>query len=271
MALPRLVYNFLENAQIPFVGICLTSTVAAAGCFGASAVGLLDSSVAHRFATIAVASGAGAVAVRQVLERDDNKRLVQMRRRYDELVAERRTRESLSGEVSHERQLDRVVTQPQSNAEPLDLFQGRGGRPTACVGCQHYHGRIYPVRWGEQGFESYEQLVCAMHPSGWDGESCPDWEQTPRVYRLVRLQGSGNNCLYFVRADREDYSIDQMLAEAPELDVVDADDYEIAKALMQKFNRKSLNGLPGCEYKSKLSNIDEAWQELIDSCGQFMP
>ncbi|MDC0835259.1 hypothetical protein CKA32_003898 [Geitlerinema sp. FC II] len=44
-------------------------------------------------------------------------------------------------------------------------------RPTstfhpACRGCQHYHGQMY----GES------LLVCGMHPYGWDGETCPDWE-----------------------------------------------------------------------------------------------
>jgi hypothetical protein len=36
----------------------------------------------------------------------------------------------------------------------------------ACVGCCHYHGRIY----------SGNLLVCAMHPYGWDDANCPDWE-----------------------------------------------------------------------------------------------
>lgn len=36
----------------------------------------------------------------------------------------------------------------------------------SCVGCQNYHGRIY----------GGNLLVCAMHPYGWQNESCPDWE-----------------------------------------------------------------------------------------------
>ena len=36
----------------------------------------------------------------------------------------------------------------------------------ACVGCRHFHGRVY----------SGNLLVCAMHPYGWDDENCPDWE-----------------------------------------------------------------------------------------------
>lgn len=37
-----------------------------------------------------------------------------------------------------------------------------------CAGCRHYHGQMY----GEN------LLVCGMHPYGWDGEQCPDWQST---------------------------------------------------------------------------------------------
>jgi hypothetical protein len=36
----------------------------------------------------------------------------------------------------------------------------------ACVGCRHYHGQAY----------GGNMLVCGMHPYGWDGEKCPDWQ-----------------------------------------------------------------------------------------------
>jgi hypothetical protein len=36
----------------------------------------------------------------------------------------------------------------------------------ACMNCINYHGRIYDGNL----------LVCGMHPYGWDGEQCPDWE-----------------------------------------------------------------------------------------------
>lgn len=36
----------------------------------------------------------------------------------------------------------------------------------ACVGCRHYHGSTY----------GGNTLVCGMHPYGWDGTDCPDWE-----------------------------------------------------------------------------------------------
>jgi hypothetical protein len=37
----------------------------------------------------------------------------------------------------------------------------------ACIGCHNYHGQVY----------GGNLLVCAMHPHGWDDESCPDWEK----------------------------------------------------------------------------------------------
>lgn len=36
----------------------------------------------------------------------------------------------------------------------------------ACIGCRHYHGQVY----------GGNLFVCAMHPYGWDSQSCPDWE-----------------------------------------------------------------------------------------------
>lgn len=38
----------------------------------------------------------------------------------------------------------------------------------ACVGCRHYHGRVY----------NGNLFVCAMHPYGWEDQNCPDWEKT---------------------------------------------------------------------------------------------
>jgi len=38
----------------------------------------------------------------------------------------------------------------------------------ACVGCRNYHGQMY----------GGNVLVCGMHPYGWEGEQCPDWEST---------------------------------------------------------------------------------------------
>jgi hypothetical protein len=36
----------------------------------------------------------------------------------------------------------------------------------ACVGCRHYHGRVY----------NGNLLVCAMHPTGQQDGQCSDWE-----------------------------------------------------------------------------------------------
>lgn len=37
----------------------------------------------------------------------------------------------------------------------------------ACINCANYHGQAY----------NGNLLVCAMHPSGYEGDSCPDWEE----------------------------------------------------------------------------------------------
>lgn len=37
----------------------------------------------------------------------------------------------------------------------------------ACLGCSNYHGQSY----------NGNLLVCGMHPYGWDGETCPDWQE----------------------------------------------------------------------------------------------
>ena len=36
----------------------------------------------------------------------------------------------------------------------------------ACINCANYHGQAY----------NGNLLVCAMHPSGYEEDSCPDWE-----------------------------------------------------------------------------------------------
>ncbi|MBD2482029.1 hypothetical protein [Planktothrix sp. FACHB-1365] len=36
----------------------------------------------------------------------------------------------------------------------------------ACRGCKHYHGQVY----------GGNLLVCGMHPTGAEGETCSDWE-----------------------------------------------------------------------------------------------
>ncbi|MFN5515060.1 MAG: hypothetical protein ACK5CA_10010 [Cyanobacteriota bacterium] len=62
---------------------------------------------------------------------------------------------------------------PTQDGAPPDLHFGLVPyRPATarhqplCQGCQHYHGFVYEGNL----------LVCAMHPSGVEGSSCPDWE-----------------------------------------------------------------------------------------------
>ncbi|MCS6782916.1 MAG: hypothetical protein RMI89_02535 [Gloeomargarita sp. SKYBB_i_bin120] len=57
--------------------------------------------------------------------------------------------------------LEEILVQPLARTlEPLVMEQ------PACVGCKHYHGQVY----------NGQILVCAMHPYGVEGTSCPDWE-----------------------------------------------------------------------------------------------
>ncbi|MDY6939175.1 MAG: hypothetical protein SWY16_16085 [Cyanobacteriota bacterium] len=49
---------------------------------------------------------------------------------------------------------------------PIAYVPPTADRNSACMGCQHYHGHLY----------GKNLLVCGMHPYGWEGESCPDWE-----------------------------------------------------------------------------------------------
>jgi hypothetical protein len=37
----------------------------------------------------------------------------------------------------------------------------------ACINCANYHGQSY----------NGNLLVCAMHPHGYEGDSCPDWNE----------------------------------------------------------------------------------------------
>jgi hypothetical protein len=58
--------------------------------------------------------------------------------------------------------------EPDSNDSfvPITYVLPSAEKNSACIGCQHYHGQIY----------GNNLLVCGMHPYGWDGERCPDWE-----------------------------------------------------------------------------------------------
>ncbi|MBW4580658.1 MAG: hypothetical protein KME42_13925 [Tildeniella nuda ZEHNDER 1965/U140] len=39
-------------------------------------------------------------------------------------------------------------------------------RRSTCVGCRFYHGEVHRGT----------QLICAVHPKGWQGDVCPDWD-----------------------------------------------------------------------------------------------
>lgn len=44
-------------------------------------------------------------------------------------------------------------------------------RPSACVGCQNYHGQAYGLQQARR-----VALICGLHPYGWQGSlPCPDW------------------------------------------------------------------------------------------------
>ncbi|AFY45738.1 hypothetical protein [Nostoc sp. PCC 7107] len=46
-----------------------------------------------------------------------------------------------------------------------DDFYEQITQPAVCIGCANYHGQEY----------AEELLICAVHPYGWDGVSCPDF------------------------------------------------------------------------------------------------
>ncbi len=57
--------------------------------------------------------------------------------------------------------------QVEDSAHPLvNTVEPMLNNHPACVGCRHYHGQSY----------NDVMLVCGMHPYGWEGEQCPDWE-----------------------------------------------------------------------------------------------
>ena len=66
----------------------------------------------------------------------------------------------LGFEVAMEESVRETVQPVVNTVEPM-----MNDHPT-CVGCRNYHGQSY----------NGVMLVCGMHPSGWDGEQCPDWE-----------------------------------------------------------------------------------------------
>lgn len=65
-----------------------------------------------------------------------------------------------------------VYTEWDAIADDFESPLGYKVEPTleqnsACLGCRHYHGQVY----------GGNLLVCGMHPYGWEGSNCPDWEE----------------------------------------------------------------------------------------------
>lgn len=48
-----------------------------------------------------------------------------------------------------------------------NFYLKKPSRPKACVGCTNYHGQTY----------AGNRLICGVHPYGWEGDNCPDWEE----------------------------------------------------------------------------------------------
>lgn len=44
--------------------------------------------------------------------------------------------------------------------------------PTSCMKCRNYFGGTF-----RQEDNTLQRLVCGIHPYGWEGENCPDWEK----------------------------------------------------------------------------------------------
>ena len=64
--------------------------------------------------------------------------------------------------------------EPFEPPTPLPFFEEPSEESNpACQGCSNYHGYVY----------NGVQLVCTMHPAGWDGDRCPDWETIDRYDR----------------------------------------------------------------------------------------
>lgn len=62
-----------------------------------------------------------------------------------------------------------VLLSPNGLVAIIDKY--RTPRPEACKGCTNYSGFV------GRG----TKLVCAIHPSGCDGDTCSDWNDKPRT------------------------------------------------------------------------------------------
>jgi hypothetical protein len=268
MALPKPLYDFFVNIKIPCIGVFGLGAGASVAC----AVGILPPSLMPQASALALVSGLAHIAVSIPVLVEDERRL------HESNLLVQGVRALLVQEV-------RAAGTSPRFGNATEEVQRQNSRPTArltavasevpenrlhysfaavCKGCVHYCGHNYLSYWGDSDVESVQtQFVCAMHPHGSDGESCPDWEVVPHEYRLIRLQGSGISCLYFVEVESSK-SIESILQKGIEIDI--QDEADTIDALCRKFERKSVNGLPGCIFKSRQSDIELAFQELLDSC-----
>jgi hypothetical protein len=263
--LPEL-HRTLKNSLIPLMGLTLASGASLVLGIGAMALVPGRDTKARFFDFCLEASKAGLISsmtylsVSQLVAWDSRIRVSAWRRGREEIAA---------GAELHPHQVvaepsapvaNRVPQPPVSYTDGLrELFRSRYGqpseldRPDACLGCENWHGWTYTGEKGTNGF------VCAMHPFGPIGENCPDHEGYPLEYRLVRIQGSGFQNLYFVWLGAG-HNLSDMFLEAIEVPGSDR------LRLMKRYHLKSATGLPGCIFKSKSHDIGKAYRELIDSC-----
>jgi hypothetical protein len=94
------------------------------------------------------------------------------------LEIDRYLNELFSSAINFENDLDSEDLFNEELNHDLDLLRNPKIQPDlvnhpACVGCHHYHGQVY----------GGNLLVCGMHPYGWDGENCPDWEEEGMINR----------------------------------------------------------------------------------------
>lgn len=240
----------LENALIPLKTMFWSSlTTAVVAGVGAIALPYKPAEKAANLmmdaACIGIVASALTISVQQLLIWDSQKRLERARRRYPEVEAPEGEQVSRSASLE----------QPQ---ETLSLLRpARWVQPEACKGCIHYHGLAYH---GEKGVN---QLICAMHPCGPDGPTCPDKEGATYWYLIVRIQGATCSNLFFIRhiiSAPLDATLASLMTEAVAIHPMYRD------RLMKKYKLKSATGLPGCRFGSQSLDIHQAFQELINSC-----
>lgn len=266
MALPRTVCNTLENIVIPLKGIFYAS-LATCVLTGAAAItlpqkpALASAKILINTIPIGLASGLTCIGIGGILIRDSKERQEALSRQHQNsddtgLDVENTNRD---GECPSQAEQPNPDLQPVNRL--LSRFSWLGSHslwwsdsdwPAACSGCKHYHGKVY---YGEKG---RHQLICAMYPSGPIADLCPDWEVQPCLYGLTRLQGI-DQTLYFVRLSYG-WPLSKLMEEAVPVESA------VLERLQKRFRLKSINGLPGRLFTSNNYDIEQAYQELLDSC-----